>query len=116
METDRKRHDEEGYYVLFVRVFDKIGNGEVYVSNGMVFDAEAPVVTVAGLDDGIYGEDKISTENSSEGIEYTINIADPVDYTSAINRLEVKVTKTESGEESETVESTNEIYNKDTGL
>lgn len=105
---------EEGYYVLFVRVFDKIGNGEVYVSNGMVFDAEAPVVTVAGLDDGIYGEDKISTENSSEGIEYTINIADPVDYTSAINRLEVKVTKTESGEESETVESTNEIYNKDT--
>lgn len=104
---------EEGYYVLFVRVFDKIGNGEVYVSNGMVFDAETPVVTVAGLDDGLYGEDKISTANSAEGVEYTINIADPVDYTSAINRLEVKVTKTESGKESETVESTNAIYNKD---
>lgn len=97
-----KTEIEEGYYVLFVKVVDQIGNGEIYVSNGMVFDAQAPVLTVTDLDNDLYGEDRISTvkdkKEELEGVRYTINIADPGDYTSAINRLEVKVTKTVNGE------------------
>ena len=94
---------EEGYYVLFVRVSDRIDNGEVYASNGMVFDVQAPVVTVTGCDQDLYNED----------VEYSVNIQDPIDSTSAISKLEVTVTKTESGKQAETPDATLETYDKD---
>ncbi|HJC33924.1 MAG TPA: Ig-like domain-containing protein [Candidatus Mediterraneibacter faecipullorum] len=94
---------EEGYYVLFVRVTDRIDNGEVYASNGMVFDVQAPVVTVTGCDQDLYNED----------VEYSVNIQDPIDSTSAISKLEVTVTKTESGKQAETPDATSETYDKD---
>ena len=81
---------EQGYYLLFVRVYDQIGNGETYVSNGMVFETQAPSVIINGITDG---------DINNTDTEYSITITEPEEYVSGIGRLEVLVTKTENGGE-----------------
>ncbi len=78
---------EQGYYLLFVRVYDRIGNGETYVSNGMVFETQAPSVVINGITDG---------DINNTDTEYSITITEPEEYVSGIGRLEVLVTKTEN--------------------
>ena len=79
---------EQGYYLLFVRAYDRIGNGETYVSNGMVFETQAPSVIINDITDG---------EITNKDKDYSITITEPKEYLSGIGRLEVLVTKTENG-------------------
>lgn len=79
---------EQGYYLLLVRAYDRIGNGQTYVSNGMVFETQAPSVVLNGITDG---------DINNKDTKYTITITEPEEYISGIGKLEVLVTKTISG-------------------
>lgn len=106
--TGDKGDIEQGYYLMFVKVSDRIGNGGIYVSNGMVFETEAPSVAVTGITDGsIYGED--DEDQTNGGVPYSITVTEPKDaYISGIGRLEVSVTK-QVGSESVTAQPGNAI-------
>lgn len=96
-----KTEFEEGYYILFIRAADKIGNAVVYVSNGMVFETEMPSVNVSGIEDN---------KSYSDDVEYQIAITEPETYISGINRVEVEVIKKESGQEESTLKRPTEEY------
>lgn len=73
----------EGRYAIFVKTTDKVGNTDVYVSNGMVIEQNTPSIMVEMEQKEYYAGD----------VEYKLIVDDAVDdiYTSGIKQIEVTV-------------------------
>lgn len=95
LEGTIKLPDEENNYVLLLKLKDNVGNEEIYASNGVIIDYQAPTVSIdlareAGQFEsttGIYGED----------VQLKIHVEDVVrdvnESKSAISKVDIKVVK-----------------------
>lgn len=82
--TGSTKEEIENNYAVFVETKDKVGNTDIYVSNGLVIEMNPPRINVDMVEKPYYDGD----------VEYTLTVDDKEDYNykSAISQIKVTVT------------------------
>lgn len=77
------KNEMEDDYLVFVRTSDAVGNSDIYVSNGLVIEINAPSITVSMEDKPYYNGD----------VEYTLKVDENTEgFKSGLKRIAVNVT------------------------
>lgn len=84
----------ENNYLIFVKTKDKVGNCEVYVSNGIVIEVQEPNISCTFRAENPEDQSFINSEGtirSNGNVQYTLTVSDPKPYFSGISRIETRV-------------------------
>lgn len=101
------KNEMEDNYLVFVRTSDAVGNSDIYVSNGLVIEANAPSITVSMEDKPYYNGD----------VEYTLKVDENTEgFKSGLKRIAVNVTCNDNlveGNDEKYTDSYEKIIGKD---
>lgn len=84
----------ENNYLIFIKTKDKVGNCEVYVSNGIVIEVQEPEISCTFRAENPEDQSFINSEGiirSNGNVQYTLKVSDPGSYFSGISRIETRV-------------------------
>lgn len=84
----------ENNYLIFIKTKDKVGNCEVYVSNGIVIEVQEPNISCTFRAENPEDQSFINSEGtirSNGNVQYTLTVSDPGSYFSGISRIETRV-------------------------
>lgn len=84
----------ENNYLIFIKTKDKVGNCEVYVSNGIVIEVQEPEISCtfsAEKPENQYFDNSEGIIRSNGNVQYTLTVSDPEPYFSGISRIETRV-------------------------
>lgn len=84
----------ENNYLIFIKTKDKVGNCEVYVSNGIVIEVQEPNISCTFRAENPEDQSFINSEGtirSNGNVQYTLTVSDPEPYFSGISRIETRV-------------------------
>lgn len=81
----------ENNYLIFIQTVDNVGNCKVYVSNGIVIERQLPTIDCEFKEENHVFTTEDGTLGYSGDVAYELQITDPEEFFSGIDKIEVTV-------------------------
>ena len=97
----------ENNYLIFIQTVDNVGNCKVYVSNGIVIERQLPTIDCEFKEENYIFTTSDGTLGYSGDVAYELQITDPEEFFSGIDKIEVTVEQdgqTVAGSEGDIIE------------